>query len=134
MDSTRPRFRRYTASMRAALGLWWAVVLVGIGTRCVRSGGMPESNHVTIIATNFSFDPKAVTVPAGTTVEWVDAGGRHSIELDDGSFQSGDLVAGGKVSRRFDHVGVYPYHCGFHGLAGGSGMSGTITVTPHPQQ
>jgi plastocyanin len=84
------------------------------------------SPRVTI--SNFSFEPKDLTVPPGTEVEWLDEGGRHSIEADDGSFKSDALTAGASFKRRFDQPGIYKYFCSFHGSAGGHDMAGTIVV------
>jgi plastocyanin len=79
--------------------------------------------------TNFKFEPKVLTVKAGTTVEWVNEGGRHTIEADNGSFKSDVLTQGGKFEHKFVKPGTYAYHCGFHGEKGGKDMSGKIVVT-----
>jgi plastocyanin len=79
--------------------------------------------------TNFKFEPKVLTVKAGTTVEWVNEGGRHTIEADNGSFKSDVLTQGGKFEHKFVKPGSYAYHCGFHGEKGGKDMAGKIVVT-----
>lgn len=43
-------------------------------------------------------------------------------------FESGTVAPGGAFTHVFTTAGVIPYHCKFHGSAGGGGMSGTITV------
>jgi plastocyanin len=43
-------------------------------------------------------------------------------------FESGTVAPGGSYSHPFMTAGLFPYHCKFHGAAGGSGMSGTIFV------
>lgn len=43
-------------------------------------------------------------------------------------FESGTVAPGGSYSYVFMTAGLFPYHCKFHGAAGGSGMSGTIVV------
>jgi plastocyanin len=61
-------------------------------------------------------------------VEWVNDGGRHSVEADDGSFKSETLKQGDKFEHKFDKPGRYAYHCEFHGEKGGKDMAGTIIV------
>jgi len=38
------------------------------------------------------------------------------------------MQAGATYQHEFTQAGQYPYHCRFHGGAGGIGMSGTIVV------
>jgi len=83
---------------------------------------------VTITIKNFEFSPAEVTVAVGTTVEWVNQGGKHTVEADNKSFKSPELTAGQKYEFKFTKAGTYAYHCGFHGEAGGGGMSGKIIV------
>ncbi len=77
---------------------------------------------------NFEFEPRELTVKAGTTVTWTNEEGSHTVTSDTGAFASPTLLAGKTYSRRFTRPGTYAYHCSFHGGAG-SGMSGTIVVT-----
>jgi plastocyanin len=86
-------------------------------------------DKVTVKVSSFKFEPKALTVPAGTTVEWVNEGGRHTVEADDGSFKSDTLTDGMRFEHTFDKPGSYPYHCSFHGEAGGKDMAGKVVVT-----
>ncbi|MEN3331875.1 MAG: hypothetical protein V7641_1240 [Blastocatellia bacterium] len=83
---------------------------------------------VTVKVSSFQFTPKTVTVAVGTTVEWVNSGGRHTVEADDGSFKSDTLADGAKFSHTFTKAGKYPYHCSFHGEKGGKDMAGTVVV------
>ncbi|HKP84627.1 MAG TPA: cupredoxin domain-containing protein [Blastocatellia bacterium] len=78
---------------------------------------------------SFKYEPKTLTVPVGTTVQWVNEGGRHTVEADDGSFKSDTLQTGGTFEHTFDKPGSYPYHCTFHGEAGGKDMAGKVVVT-----
>jgi plastocyanin len=100
-------------------------------TAAVQSAPAPEKASVKI--SNFQFEPKELTVKAGTMVEWTDEGGRHTVEADDGSFKSAILTAGGQFTYKFDTPGVYPYYCSFHGEQHGKDMAGVITVTPRSQ-
>jgi plastocyanin len=137
------RFRRYKPWMRAELALWWVVVLLGLGTyyfwylapspppaaqASTAAASAARPDRVTVKISNFAFAPKELEIAAGTTVEWVDEGGRHTVEADDGSFKSETLVAGGRFEHRFDQPGTFPYFCGFHGDKGGKLMSGVVKV------
>ena len=73
------------------------------------------------------FDPNNLTVPAGTTVTWVNRGADwHSVAAYDGGFESQKLAPGEAFSARFDRPGLYQYICKHHGL---QGMLGRVTVT-----
>jgi plastocyanin/uncharacterized membrane protein YozB (DUF420 family) len=143
------RFRRYKPWMRTELALWWIVVLIGVSTYYVwhlkpASKGVAQQTSaqaqsaaapgkVAVKISNFKFEPKELTVTAGTIVEWTDEGGRHTVEADDGSFKSETLTAGGQFNHKFDTPGVFPYYCNFHGDKHGTDMAGVITVTPPAQ-
>lgn len=111
------------------------VLAVGIG-----SSARPGTNRsrtavatlvqakATVKISSFKFEPKVLTVPPGTTVEWVNDGGRHSVEADNGSFKSDVLKQGDKFEHKFDKAGTFAYHCEFHGEKGGKDMAGTIVV------
>lgn len=85
------------------------------------------------------FQPRDLTVAAGTTVNWRQQGANpHTVTADDGSFDSNILNTGATFSQTFSQAGTVRYHCSIHGAPGGVGMSGTITVTapspaPSPQ-
>lgn len=66
-------------------------------------------------------EPQTITISGGTTVDWTDTLGRHTVEFDDGSYKSPEMVAGGTASRTFDTSGTYPYHCSLHGARGDRG-------------
>lgn len=89
----------------------------------------PAPAPVTVNMLDFTYDPLQLTVPAGTTVTWVNAGQfEHSATADDGSFDTGLFAAGGQASITFDTPGTFVYYCLLHGAPGGLGMSATITV------
>jgi plastocyanin/uncharacterized membrane protein YozB (DUF420 family) len=136
------RFKNYKLWMRTTLTLWWLVILLGVGTyyfwylkpvsTTVSSSATqpvsPAAKRVTIRLTNFKFEPKEVTVAPGTTVEWIDEQGNHTIAADDGSFESDILDAGGRVERKYDKPGTYPFYCTLHGSKGGHEMAGVVIV------
>src|SRR5262245_12910093 len=83
---------------------------------------------VTVQVSSFKFEPKVVTVAPGTTVQWVNKGGRHTVEADDGSFKSDTLADGATFEHTFTKPGTYPYYCTFHGEKGGKDMAGKVIV------
>lgn len=88
-----------------------------------------EPGEVTVREDRFLFLPSALTIPAGTTVTWInDERAKHTATADDGAFDSGDQSLGQSYSVTFGQPGVYPYFCRYHGDVGGVGMAGTITV------
>ena len=87
--------------------------------------------NATVKISNFQFSPKVLTIAPGTTVEWVNEAGRHTVEADDGSFKSDVLKQGDKFEHKFDKAGTFAYHCEFHGEKGGKDMAGKIIVRGH---
>lgn len=74
--------------------------------------------------TRWHYEPAEITVPAGTTVVWLNKGKEdHTVTADDGSFDSGLKKTGGKFSRAFGQPGKYPYYCRPHPW-----MKGTVQV------
>lgn len=82
----------------------------------------------------FSFFPNDLTIPAGTTVTWVNQDAvvhtvtsgtsNDSIGEPDGLFDSGLFGAGESFEYTFTERGTYTYFCTPHPW-----MQGTITVT-----
>lgn len=68
-----------------------------------------------IIIQNDSFNPRNLTVPVGTTVQWINRDNtQHQIVSDAGTFQSPVLANGGSYNFYFAQPGVYGYRCGIH--------------------
>ena len=86
-----------------------------------------EKGKVTI--TNNKFEPKTITVKAGSDVIWENKEGSHTVTADDGSWTSPTITAGQTYSHKFDKPGKYPYYCKFHGAKGGHNMAGVVNVT-----
>ncbi|HMV86390.1 MAG TPA: plastocyanin/azurin family copper-binding protein [Blastocatellia bacterium] len=136
------RFQNWKLWMKTTLAVWWIALLFGFGTyyywyvreskapvpAISTQSASPGAMRATIKLTNFSFDPKEITVKAGTTVEWINQTGKHSVVADEGSFDSDVLEAGGRFERKYDKPGVYPYYCALHGDKGGKEMSGVVKV------
>jgi len=74
---------------------------------------------------NFRFGPQVLTVPAGTTVTWVnDDDEPHNVTASDHSYRSPILDSGGRFSRTYATPGEYAYFCALH-----PHMTGHIVVT-----
>jgi plastocyanin len=129
-----------------------SIVSVAAGVACggdsapmSPSGGQnpPPPGTVAVTIQDFSFSPASVTISAGTTVRWTNAGpSAHTTTSDDGAWastplgspQGGDGYGGGSAGGTFDfkftQAGTYSYHCSLHPPASYPGFTGTITVTP----
>jgi plastocyanin len=94
-------------------------------------GGLNQA----VSAVNYAFQPNPITVAPGTKVTWTNttSSTTHTVTADDGSFDSGDLLAGQQFSLTFTSTGTnMRYYCKYHGAPGGGGMSGTINVVAAP--
>jgi plastocyanin len=129
----RLRTTNYKLWMPSCLAMW--LVTAGLGgyvykrlnaDAAVVHAQAPASTRITI--KGFAFDPKKLTVPVGTEVEWMDESGRHSVVADDGSFKSEILTAGSTFKHKFDKKGTFRYYCEFHGEKGGKDMAGEVVV------
>jgi plastocyanin len=110
-------------SAARAAGVVQALSLAGVP----QNAGEPLS--VTIHEDHFRFIPSQLTIPAGTTVIWVnDEQAKHTVSADDGGFDSGDQALGVRYEHTFTEPGTYPYYCRYHGDVGGVGMAGTVVV------
>lgn len=87
-----------------------------------------------------AFEPKDVSVTAGTEVRWEQTGLQpHSVTSSEERFDSSPrcspirtddcLGEGDGFSFVFDKSGTYSYYCRVHGLPDGTGMVGVIEVT-----
>jgi plastocyanin len=113
---------RWLRPVTALLALALMALLVPVQAGVVRAQA-PASFDVQVV--DFEFQPANLTIPAGATVTWTNAGQRtHTVSADDGSFDSGRLDPGETFSHTFSEPGTFTYHCGFH-----PEMQGTITVT-----
>jgi len=74
---------------------------------------------------DFSFGPATLSVPAGSTVRWVNGGvAPHTVTARDGSFDSGFLSTGDGFARTLTIPGTIEYFCTLHPT-----MTGTVIVT-----
>ncbi len=73
---------------------------------------------------DYQFSPASLTVNAGDTVTWTNAGPtEHTATARNGSFDTGLLKKGQSASHTFTQPGTYAYICTIHPF-----MHGTIVV------
>jgi plastocyanin len=88
-----------------------------------------QGETVTVGMEDNYFDRAEISVPAGTTVTWVQNGENpHTTTSYDGLWDSGMVAggSGGSYSYTFEEPGTYEYFCAPHES---QGMVGTVTVT-----
>src|SRR5215212_8661528 len=104
------------------LGALALVVVVLIAPSAGATG--LQTTTTTVSIQDFFFSPANVSVPAGTTVTWVNEGNiPHTVTSDDGQFDSGVLMPGDSYTVMFKGRGTITYHCAIH-----PSMSGSVTV------
>ncbi len=85
--------------------------------------GPPPSGDVRIV--DLAYSPRSLTVAAGTTVTWANAGDLpHTVTAPNGSFDSGIMLASDTYRRRFATPGTYEYLCTIH-----PAMTARVVVT-----
>jgi plastocyanin len=74
---------------------------------------------------DLAFEPADLTTAVGGQVTWTNMDGvAHTVTLDDGSVDSGNLQNGATFSHTFTSAGTFAYHCNIH-----PSMKGTVTVS-----
>lgn len=96
----------------------------------------PAPEEIFVRMLDFEFGPTSLTIPAGTTITWVNLGqSLHSatfgvpVTRGGAPFDTNLLASGDQSSFTFDTPGTYPYFCKLHGTLDGQGMAGVIVVT-----
>jgi plastocyanin len=87
----------------------------------------PAAKTVTVDMKDIKFNPKSVTVKAGTTVKWTNSDQvPHTVTKTAGpgaQFDSGSVDPGGEYQQTFDKKGKVDYVCEIH-----PGQAGSVTV------
>jgi plastocyanin len=97
--------------------LVWFVALLGLS---------PPPQSVTSTMKGMAFSPARIEVTAGSTVTWRNADNvAHTVTARDGSFNSGNVAAGGSWQKTFSTPGTYSFYCQPH-----PNMTGTVVVKP----
>jgi FtsP/CotA-like multicopper oxidase with cupredoxin domain len=98
----------------------------GAGATFLRAAPDVPGTAARLLMVDNRFQPSGLTVPAGTTVAWVNTGANvHTVSSFDGSFESGAIAPDQAFTYTFSQPGQYQYLCRQHLL---NGMSGTIVV------
>ena len=96
------------------------ITIVAIAAAFLASGPVPArsadtSKPVVVHIKNFMFVPATLTVPAGTTVTFVnDDDEPHTITATNKSFDSEGLDTHGKWTHKFTKAGSFTYFCELH--------------------
>jgi plastocyanin len=102
----------FTGSI-VALSLALAAVVILHPTRAKSENTQTASMEVRV--DNFTFGPDTLTVPANSTVTWVNKDDvPHVIASNDGLFKSKALDTDDKYSYTFTKAGTYAYYCSIH--------------------
>ena len=81
----------------------------------VHARGEDKSSPNEVRVDNFTFGPQTLTVPANSTVTWVNKDDvPHVIASNDGLFKSKALDTDDKYSYTFTKPGTYSYYCSVH--------------------
>ena len=99
-----------------ALAGWMALAAAGVsGTGRNAPGAAQQASGVEVKIDNFSFGPSTITVPAGSTVTWVNRDDiPHTVVSDDKAFKSKALDTDDKFSYTFTKAETYGYFCSLH--------------------
>lgn len=101
----------------ALLGVNDAVATAHAST-ATRAGRTAMSTRATtsrVKIVDFAFRPRAITVPKGTRVTWVNRGNvSHTSTSLSGLWDSGVIAPGNSFSRVFRRAGTFRYKCTIH--------------------
>jgi plastocyanin len=98
---------------------------VQIGGGGGSSGDGYQAGMIDVSIVDFAFQPTAIFVNRGQTVEWTNTGNaQHTVDSDTEVFESDILDPGDAYSYTFDEPGIFPYHCDIH-----PHMRGMVIVT-----
>jgi len=103
----------FTGVLLLALG--FGIAELGAGTGNFTASAQQKAETAEVKIDNFSFGPAELTVPAGTTVTWINRDDiPHTVVSTDKVFKSKVLDTDEKFSFTFSKAGTYPYFCSIH--------------------
>jgi len=107
------RRKLFLGGLVVVLPLALAAVLILHPTRAKSEDTKVPPAQVSV--DNFSFGPDTLTVPANSTVTWINKDDvPHVIASNDGLFKSKALDTDDKYSYTFSKAGTYSYYCSIH--------------------
>lgn len=96
-------------------------VVIGLGgiqpkhNGIIASAQEKQASTAEVKIDNFSYGPAAITIPAGTTVTWINRDDiPHTVVSTEKVFKSKVLDTDEKFSYTFTKPGEYPYFCSIH--------------------
>jgi plastocyanin len=107
--------KRYIRNTVVFAGLLGAVASAAMirGDSIVRAAEEKAAPSISI--DNFSFTPKEITVPVGTTITWINHDDvPHTVVSTDQKFRSKALDTDDQFSFTFTNAGTYSYFCSVH--------------------
>jgi len=114
---------------RSALIAAAFVALLVMGAPWPGDSYRAHAAEAVIEISNFSFAPALLTVPVGTTVNWINKDDEpHTVVQGDKLFKSHALDTGDKFSFTFSTPGTFKYFCTIH-----AHMVGTVVVAESQQ-
>lgn len=91
-----------------------AILHLGVSTS-VTASDQPLAAVAEVKIDNFSFAPREITIPVGTTVTWTNRDDiPHTVVSTDGVFKSKVRDTDEKFSYTFTKAGTFPYFCSVH--------------------
>jgi plastocyanin len=92
--------------------LSYLVVFIGL---TAGYAAFAETDANTVEIKNYMFAPATITVPAGTTVTWINRDQvPHTIVETNTLFRSAALDTDDKYTYKFEKAGTYKYFCTLH--------------------
>jgi plastocyanin len=90
--------------------------LVDRANHPINATGSPTVNYTArVTMANSTFTPASVTVMQSGSILWVNNDNQvHTVTVDNGSFDSGDIQPGGSFGLAFTVIGPHYYHCKYH--------------------
>jgi plastocyanin len=118
--------RTLAIALGAALAFAALSPAVAADSSMKKMGGMHAKMAASAVSIKgFAFNPKSLTVAAGTTVVWTNNDKvAHTSTSDTGIWDSGHIQPGKTFSHTFATAGTFSYHCNIH-----PSMKGSIVVT-----
>jgi plastocyanin len=113
LNNVLRRIAARTGSCRALIAAMLLGPVVGAMLAVGAVSAQDAANVVTI--DNFTFAPKEMTVPVGTTVKWINHDDiPHSIVDKNMAFRSKALDTNDSYTFTFASAGSFDYFCGLH--------------------
>lgn len=118
--STSPTAARCVVAHKLLLSRIARIAVAALAAIAAENGlrtvdAQAADSGATIEINDFAFTPQTLTIPAGTTVTWVNNDeAPHTVRETGRGFKSGALETGGRFSYVFSTPGSFQYFCSLH--------------------